>query len=85
MIKITTKKVGSAGRFKERYGRKIRQKVAKIESVSKIRHTCPSCLKKSLKRECAGIWTCSGCNNKFSGGAYAPVTSSMKLVKNIAR
>ena len=85
MIKIPTKKVGVAGRFKERYGRKIRQKVKKVESSSRAKHTCPSCLKESLKLVSAGIWHCSACDNKFSGGAYSPSTPSAKLLKNIER
>ena len=37
-----TKKVGSAGRFGVRYGRKIRQRIIKVEKELKAKHKCPS-------------------------------------------
>lgn len=67
-----TKKIGSAGRFGVRYGRKIRKMVADIEKVQKKRHECPNCNKFAVKRLSAAIWTCRACGIKFSGGAYTP-------------
>ncbi len=65
-----TKKVGSAGRYGTRYGRKIRGRIKSIESVKK--HVCPSCQKAGMKREAAGIWECVKCGTKMAGKAYRP-------------
>jgi large subunit ribosomal protein L37Ae len=78
-----TKKVGSAGKFGSRYGLKIRKKIVDIEKSTKVRHKCPSCLRKSLKRKSAGIWECRKCGIKMAGGAYSPKTSATKLMKEI--
>ena len=67
-----TKKVGSAGRFGIRYGRKIRQRLIKVEKELKAKHKCPKCLKPGLKREKAGVWVCKKCGLKFAGKAYKP-------------
>lgn len=67
-----TKKVGSAGRFGPRYGKKIREKVAEIEKIQKKRHICPSCKMEYLVREGSGIWICKKCGAKFAGQAYYP-------------
>ncbi len=81
VVNIKTRKVGSAGRFGSRYGRKIRKKVKDIEEVSRAKHECPSCLKKTLKRDAAGIWVCKSCGLKMAGGAYSPFTSATKTMK----
>ena len=65
-----TKKVRSAGRFGTRYGRKIKQRIVRLEETKK--HKCPSCLKMTLKREAPGIWVCKKCDLKFAGKAYRP-------------
>jgi large subunit ribosomal protein L37Ae len=65
-----TKKVGAAGRFGSRYGRKIRQRIVKSGSQNRFR--CPSCMKLSLRRESAGIWSCPKCHTKLAGKAYKP-------------
>jgi len=67
---MATKKVGSAGRFGARYGRKPRQRVAEIESKLKQWHKCPYCMKKRVKRVSIGIWKCKACESKFTGKAY---------------
>lgn len=69
-----TKKVGSTGRFGARYGRGLKVTVKKIEEKQRMIYVCPSCKKKSLKRQSAGIWVCGKCNAKFAGGAYSPTT-----------
>jgi len=67
-----TKKVGSAGRFGARYGKKIREKVAEIEKEQKKRHICPHCKMEYLVRRGSGIWICKKCGTKFAGQAYYP-------------
>ena len=66
------KKVGSAGRFGARYGKKVRKIVAEIEKVQKQRHICPKCNMPYVKRVAAGIWECKKCGIKFAGLAYVP-------------
>ena len=65
-------KVGSAGRFGTRYGRVIRGRVSKIESVQKKRHICPRCNMPFVKRVASGVWQCKKCGLKFAGPAYSP-------------
>ena len=67
-----TKKVGSAGRFGVRYGRKIRQRLLKVEGMLKKGNKCPNCQKMSVKRVSSGIWECDKCGTKFAGKAYRP-------------
>jgi large subunit ribosomal protein L37Ae len=68
-----TKKVGSAGRFGSRYGRRIRHRVAEIEKKQKSWHKCPFCHKQKVKRVSTGIWSCRKCGIKFAGKAYVPI------------
>ncbi|MBN1924031.1 MAG: 50S ribosomal protein L37ae [Nanoarchaeota archaeon] len=67
---MTTKKVGSAGRFGPRYGAKIRKAVATIEKSQKSRQECPVCRIGSMKRLSKGIYQCKKCNAKIAGKAY---------------
>lgn len=67
-----TKKVGSAGRYGARYGRTIRQKVAKVEKIQKRKHKCPYCNYSKVTRVSSGIWKCKKCGAKFAGKAYEP-------------
>ena len=64
------KTFGSVKRFGVRYGRKIKARLAEIESVSKRHQQCPYCRKMTAKRIAAGIWQCGKCHAKFTGGAY---------------
>ena len=75
-----TKKVGSAGRFGNKYGSKIRVAVAKAEKDSRSAHICPKCLSRKLIRKAAGIWTCRKCETTFAGGAYSPTTAATKIM-----
>lgn len=64
-----TKKVKAAGRFGPRYGRRVRTKIADIESIQRKKQTCPFC-KGVVKRLSKGIWQCRKCNKKFTGHVY---------------
>jgi len=73
----SVKSFGSVKRFGVRYGRKLKARIAEIESESKKRQVCPYCHKSTAKRIAFGIWICGTCKNKFTGSAYtvkAPVT-----------
>jgi len=61
-----TKKVGSAGRFKARYGVRARTRVRDVEIQQKKKHPCPKCGQNAVKRRCG---------NTFAGGAYLPKTA----------
>ncbi len=76
-----TKKVGTTGRFGNKYGSKVRHMVAKIEASSRAQHVCPQCLRLTLDRTSAGIWKCKKCNVTIAGGAYAPSTVATKIMK----
>ena len=67
---MATKKVGTAGRFGARYGKKLRAKVAEVERKQKSWQKCPYCSKFRVKRVSAGIWQCRSCKAKFTGKAY---------------
>jgi len=70
---MKTKKVGAAGRFGSRYGKKLRTNFVNVEREKAAGRPCPSCLKNALKREAAGVWYCKGCGYRFAGKAYKPV------------
>lgn len=67
------KKVGTAGRFGPRYGKKVREKIAEIEAIQRQKHVCPKCKKKAVKRVSSGVWECLKCGTKFAGKAYVPM------------
>ena len=70
-----TKKVGSAGRFRARYGVRARTRVRDVETQQRIKHKCPKCGQNTVRRSGTGIWTCKKCGNIFAGGAYIPKTA----------
>ncbi len=57
-------------RFGVRYGRTVKQKLAKIEASSKAKHKCPFCAAQKVKKKQAGIWECAKCGKIFTGRAY---------------
>lgn len=70
-----TKKVGSAGRFRARYGVRARTRVRDVEIQQRAKHKCPKCGQDSIRRSGTAIWTCKKCGNTFAGGAYIPKTA----------
>lgn len=81
VIFMHTKKVGTTGRFGNKYGSKVRHMVAKIEAASRAQHACPQCLRLTLDRMSAGIWKCKKCKVTIAGGAYQPTTTATKIMK----
>ena len=77
------KKKSSTKRFGTRYGRKLKEKVADIESGHRGRHKCPYCGKNGIKRLSSGIWFCRLCEVKFASDAYS--ISSKMITKNIEK
>ncbi len=65
------KKFGSIKRFGPRYGRKVKEKLAKIEEEQHRLHKCPYCSHTKAKRLAEGIWFCKKCKTKFTGKAYS--------------
>ena len=65
-----SKKTKSAGRFGARYGKKIRDKLVKVESKQRKKQKCPFCKKLGVKRLSKGIWKCPKCGKKFTGETY---------------
>lgn len=61
---------GSTKRFGPRYGRTVKTKVDKIESMAKEKYKCPYCSKSKVERQQAGIWKCQSCEKTFTGKAY---------------
>ena len=80
-----TKKVGTSGRFAERYGVKSRTMVREVESQQRLRHACPQCGQKAVQRKSTSIWICSKCGNVFAGGAYQPTTPSGVAAERILK
>ena len=67
---MSTKKVGSAGRFGPRYGSKIRKTVRNIEVEQKKKQHCTVCKTGVVKRLSKGIYLCKKCKAKIAGKAY---------------
>lgn len=67
---MATKKVGSAGRFGARYGRRLRTQITVIERVQRQKQKCPYCSRQAVRRVATGIFLCSKCHAKFTGDAY---------------
>jgi len=65
-----TKKVGPAGKFGVREGKRIRERFIDVYKTKK--RTCPACFSTGLKRVSSGIWECKKCGLKFAGKAYKP-------------
>jgi len=66
---MRTKKVKAAGRFGARYGRRVRVKIADVESIQRKKQDCIFC-NGVAKRLSKGIWLCKKCNKKFASHTY---------------
>ncbi len=78
-----TKKVGSTGRFGQRYGVGVKKRVLKVEQKQNLPKVCPFCSFSKIKREAAGLYNCRKCGSKFTGGAYEPETLVGKTIKKM--
>jgi large subunit ribosomal protein L37Ae len=58
-------------RFGVRYGRTVKQKLAKIEEDAKKKYKCPYCASVKVKKKVAGVWECGKCNKVFTGRAFS--------------
>lgn len=67
-----TKKVGSAGRLRAGYGKKLREKIRDVEKLQKNKQKCPYCKKEGIKRISSGVWLCKNkrCDKKFTSNSY---------------
>lgn len=61
---------GSVKRFGPRYGRTLKNKVGKIESMQKQAYQCPACHYAKVRRVSKGVWECEKCAAKFASKAY---------------
>lgn len=77
---MTTRKLKSVARYGARYGKKIRDRVLKVEREQKKRRVCPHCNTGILKRKAAGLYECAKCGARMAGGAYQPQTLAGSLV-----
>jgi len=66
---MRTKKVKAAGRFGVRYGRRVRTKIAEIESKQRKKQDCLFC-NGVAKRLSKGIWKCNKCDKKFAAHTF---------------
>ncbi|MCX6803686.1 MAG: 50S ribosomal protein L37ae [Candidatus Diapherotrites archaeon] len=78
-----TKKVGSTGRFKARYGVGVKKRVLEVENRVKNKAPCPFCGFDRSKRIAAGLFICTKCNAKYTGGAYEAQTLVGKAINKM--
>ncbi|MGV8162649.1 MAG: 50S ribosomal protein L37ae [Candidatus Nanoarchaeia archaeon] len=70
--KLTTK------RFGVRYGRTVKEKLAKIEESAKAKYKCPYCAAPKVGKKAAGIWECKKCQKIFTARAFSAQLTSTK-------
>ncbi len=76
--------LGAAKRFGARYGRKLREKVALIESEKRKSTKCPYCNYDKVKRLARGIWHCKKCSSTFTGKAYT-IKTEIKFKQKVVK
>ncbi|MEK6875238.1 MAG: 50S ribosomal protein L37ae [Nanoarchaeota archaeon] len=64
------KKAKSAGRFGARYGKKVKDKLVKVESKQRQKQKCTFCNRFGVKRVSKGIWQCKKCRKKFASNTF---------------
>ena len=67
---MAKKKIETVKRFGTRYGRTLRERLAKVESQQKKSHRCPYCNYERAKQQSTGIFLCTKCGAKFASKAY---------------
>ncbi len=67
-------KMGLRSGLGPKYGVTVRKRYSETVSEMKRKHMCPQCSSNSVHRESIGIWVCTKCGFKFTGGAYVPKT-----------
>ena len=68
------KKKGYGLRLRTRGGMSVRKQWTRITQGKKGDHKCPRCASPSVKRDSTGVWDCTKCGFRFTGGAYVPST-----------
>lgn len=67
---MAKKKFGSVKRFGPRYGRTVKERLAKVEKEQRKNHRCPYCSYEKVKQQSVGIFLCGKCGAKFASRAY---------------
>ena len=81
--KGTSKKKTFGLRLRTRGGMSVRRQWTKLTREKNRAHKCPRCSSKTVKRESVGIWGCTKCGYRFTGGAYTPFTRTGQVSKRI--
>lgn len=68
---MAVKKFGSVKRFGPRYGRTVKDRLAKVEKEQRKNKSCPYCSYEQVKQQSVGIFLCNKCGAKFASRAYA--------------
>jgi len=76
--KMAKKTTLTTKRFGVRYGRTVKQKLAKIEESAKKSYKCPYCAASRVKKKAAGIWECSKCGKIYTAKAYSAYYGAKK-------
>ncbi len=79
---MTKKTSKTTKRFGPRYGRTVKNKLAKIEKQAKAVYKCPYCGAMAVKKVQAGIWQCGKCQKKFTSKAYFVQKPKKELKQN---
>jgi large subunit ribosomal protein L37Ae len=64
------KQLKTMGQFGARYGKRVKDKYAKVEIKQRKKQKCPFCEKLGVKRLSKGIWKCPKCDKKFASNTF---------------